>query len=181
MDRRRYLSIAAAGITVSVPGCQLVLSRPQYVKATALSRILPTAGQLEKYSLVSETESGPNENNLKALFREFTPVEAAEEPVASRLTAGAGVARNVETAKTGLADPVKDALAGKDNDVAWVSIEGYRVAKWVDRRQRAVFTLQDANLVIAIVGAFDGHLTAERWAHIRQYMTATLRRLVAAE
>lgn len=97
----------------SLQSSTLVLSRPQYVKATALSQSLPTAGQLEKYTLVSETEEGPNENYLKALFREFAPVEAATEPVASRVTAGAGVARDVDTAKTGLPDPLKDASTGK--------------------------------------------------------------------
>lgn len=78
-----------------------------------LSQILPTAGQLEKYTLVSETEDGPNENYLKALFREFAPVDVAKESVGSRMTAGAGVDRDVDTAKTGLADPLEDASTGK--------------------------------------------------------------------
>lgn len=80
-------------------------------------------------------------------------------------------------AKSGMSDPVKDAMAGEDNGVVWLSLARCRVATWTDRRQRAVFTLQASNLTLATTGAFDANPTAARWEHLRQYMMETLCRL----
>lgn len=177
MRRRQYLSLAAAGITAGVSGCLSVRLGRKHDDSTPLAMVLPGSEALEKYTLGSESEEGPDENNLKSIFREFRPVEGARSPVASRMTAGGAVARDAETARKALSDPVKDALEGEENDVEWVSVRGRRVAKWVDYRQRGVFTLKDANLGIAIAGEFDGQLTRTRWGHLRQHMAGALRRL----